>query len=323
MISVRSLSRIVLICSDAERLAGFYKRALGFADLSECLISDLAFGDMIGFAGGRVHLKPLSLGDQQIVLAQPEPSGAAYPDHLPGWDPRFQHLAIVVADMKAAFLALQALSGWKAISVGGPQTLPPSSGAVTAFKFRDPEGHPLELLAFPPAVTPTDWARGPDKTFLGIDHSAISVTNTARSVAFYRRLGLTRITGSLNTGAEQQRLDAVADAFVEVTALAPMRSVPHVELLCYRGKFDRSSSRTDVRDVAATQLVFDVPGYAFAQLVERMREAIICGPVVSATGVSRSLLRDPDGHWLCLESDVSEDQAHDRGTSGSPRPELR
>jgi catechol 2,3-dioxygenase-like lactoylglutathione lyase family enzyme len=310
LIAVRSLSRIVLICGDAARLAAFYQRAFGFADLSETPMADPAFAELIGRADGRVLLKLLSLGDQHIALAQPEPLGASYPDRIPGWDPRFQHFAIVVADMKAALATLEGLSGWQAISVGGPQTLPPTSGAVTAFKFRDPEGHPLELLAYSPTATPVHWARRSAKTCLGIDHSAISVANTRRSAVFYHRLGLTRIAASLNTGPEQQSLDDVADALVEVTALAPMCSVPHVELLCYRGNFDRSRTPSEAADAAATQLVFDVPRDAFAPLIERMREAVVRGPIASATGLLRALLCDPDGHWLCLES-VSKDQAND------------
>lgn len=306
MISVRALSRIVLICSDAERLAGFYQCAFGFKDLSDTPIADSALAELIGRAGDRVLLKLLSLGDQHIALAQPDPLGASYPDRIPGWDPRFQHFAIVVADMKAALATLKGLSGWQAISVGGPQMLPPTSGAVTAFKFRDPEGHPLELLAYSPTATPSHWAARSAKTCLGIDHSAISVVDTIRSVAFYHRLGLTRIAASLNAGLEQQSLDDVPDALVEVTALAPTCSVPHVELLCYRGNFDRSRPSTGAADAAATQLVFDVPGEAFAPLIERMREAVVRGPIASATGLLRALLRDPDGHWLCLESALQQ-----------------
>jgi hypothetical protein len=62
------------------------------------------------------------------------------------------------------------------------------------------------------------------------------VANTVRSVAFYSRLGLARTVSSLNVGREQEKLDNVLGAVVEVTALAlPMQStVPHVELLGYR-----------------------------------------------------------------------------------------
>ena len=72
------------------------------------------------------------------------------------------------------------------ISRGGPVTLPKSAGGVTAVKFRDPEGHPLEFLQFPPGANP-DWKGA---GVMGIDHSAISVSDVAASRRFYARHGL-------------------------------------------------------------------------------------------------------------------------------------
>src|SRR5205814_1846750 len=68
---------------------------------------------------------------------------------------------------------------------------------------------------------------------LGIDHSAIVVANTGRSVAFYRDvLGFAIGPQSLNRGKEQIRLDRVPDAVVEVTSLDPAPvSTPHLEFL--------------------------------------------------------------------------------------------
>ncbi len=43
----------------------------------------------------------------------------------------------------------------------GPERLPARSGGVSAFKFRDPDGHPLELLAFPPEAVPPIWRDRP------------------------------------------------------------------------------------------------------------------------------------------------------------------
>ncbi len=185
------------------------------------------------------------------------PSGRPSPGEVPGYSPLFQHCAIIVSDMAAAHARLSAHPGWRPISTDGPVRLPASSGGVTAFKFRDPEGHPLELLAFPPEATPEAWHRpGAADPCLGLDHSAISVTDTARSVAFYESLGLRVASRSRNTGPEQARLDAVADPVVEVTGLGfPDGRPPHVELLCYRGAFARSASDLAPNDVAATRLV--------------------------------------------------------------------
>jgi catechol 2,3-dioxygenase-like lactoylglutathione lyase family enzyme len=238
-----------------------------------------------------------------IALAETQPPGCSYPGDVPGWDPLFQHFAIVVSDITAAYANLQALHNWTAISTDGPQILAPSSGGVTAFKFRDPEGHPLEMLAFAPGAMPAHWAIRSGSLYLGIDHSAISVADTGRSVAFYGRLGLAHTARSLNVGREQEKLDNVLGAVVEVTALAPpMQATPHVELLCYRGNFDRREHLTNRNDVAATQLVFEVERDVFDAIVALNRDTTIARSTAPESGGLRALLRDPDGHLLCIES---------------------
>jgi catechol 2,3-dioxygenase-like lactoylglutathione lyase family enzyme len=306
--SVQKLSRIILACREAEQLAEFYIRAFGFVRMEDTPKRDPGFTDLTGSANGQVRLTTLRLGNQVIALAETQPPGCSYPRDVPGWDPRFQHFAIVVSDMTAAYANLQALHNWTAVSTDGPQILPPSSGGVTAFKFRDPEGHPLELLAFAPGTTPAHWAIRSSSPCLGIDHSAISVADTGRSVAFYTRLGLARTASSLNVGREQEKLDNVLGAVVEVTALAlSMQStVPHVELLCYRGNFDRGELLTNRNDVAATQLVFEVERDAIDVIVARNPDTTVSRLITSESGGVRALLRDPDGHLLCLEAPLAK-----------------
>jgi catechol 2,3-dioxygenase-like lactoylglutathione lyase family enzyme len=296
--SVQKLSRIILICRQAERLAEFYIRAFGFECIEDSPKIDPSFTELIGQAKGQARITSLNLGSQVIELAETQPPGCSYPDDVPAWDLLFQHFAIVVSDMTAAYANLQALYNWTPISTDGPQILPPSSGGVTAFKFRDPEGHPLEMLAFAPEATPAHWAIRSSNLCLGIDHSAISVADTGRSIAFYNRLGLARTASSLNVGREQDALDNLLDAVVEVTALAPpMQAVPHVELLCYRSNFNRHRLLTNLNDVAATQLVFEVERDALETIVTLNRDT-----TTSQSGRLRALLRDPDGHLLCIES---------------------
>ena len=294
MNAVQRLSRIILICRDAKRLAAFYAGAFGFICV-EPLRADPTLAALIGRA--EAEAMRLRLGDQMIDLAAVKPEGRAYPSGIAGWHPLFQHFAIVVSDMTAAYAGLQRTAGWTPISTAGPQPLPAASGGVTAFKFRDPEGHPLELLAYAPGATPAAWTirGGP---CLGIDHSAISIADTARSVSFYDRLGLARTAGSHNVGVEQDRLDGIAGATVDVTALAPAQPTPHVELLCYRGDFDRSGTSADPGDVAATQLVFAVSSRAaLDELIAASGAAVVAGPIVTPNGAA-ALLRDPDGHLV-------------------------
>jgi catechol 2,3-dioxygenase-like lactoylglutathione lyase family enzyme len=285
------LARIEMVCGDPEALAEFYRAAFGF------LTTGRAFPPAMR---GDVELW---LGDQTIRLIGAEPGGRSYPADVAGWSPLFQHIAIVVADMARAYAHLRAIPGWSAISTSGPQILPATSGAVGAFKFRDPEGHPLELIAFPPGAASRQWQTRSQKLCLGIDHSAISVSSTATSIDFYESLGLDRSGGSLNVGREQAMLDDVPDAVVEVTALTPAYATPHVELLCYRGDFDRRTPAQAVNDATATRLVLTVESRATLEAIcAQASGALLSGPELGEDNLYGALLRDPDGHLICLEA---------------------
>ncbi len=243
-----------LVTADLARLARFYGSVLGFGlDGPESTFSP-AEGAQLGLAvGGR--RQRLVLGEQSLTLEQFDTDGAPYPQEGDASALWFQHLAIVVADIGAAFERLGDVAG---ISTGGPQRLPARSGGVSAFKFRDPDGHPLELLQFPAAERPAHWrgrvAAG-RQIGIGIDHSAISVSDVAASVAFYAGLGLVDVGRTTNQGAEQGRLDGLAAPVVEVVPLEPVDPTPHLELLGYRPAGASGPARR-ANDVAATRLVW-------------------------------------------------------------------
>ena len=303
MSAVQKLSRISLICREPERLACFYEQAFDCVLGEQSKLGGTALESLLGIPGAETTVIRMGLGEQTIELVGIKPPAQAYPPEAPVWSTLFQHFAIVVSDMAAAYAKLSAQKGWRPISIAGPQVLPASSGGVAAFKFRDPEGHPLELLAFPSNAVPETWQMNSADGFLGIDHSAISVLDTSRSASFYRRLGLRRSGGSSNSGPEQDRLDNVEGAVVEVTALAPPEPTPHVELLCYRGTSDRYTAPPRIDDAAATQLVLTVESTdALDTLCAHNADALYSGPVAFEEGVARAIMRDPDGHLLCLEA---------------------
>jgi catechol 2,3-dioxygenase-like lactoylglutathione lyase family enzyme len=302
--SVQRLSRITMVCGELDPSADFYKAAFGFVQTDEASITEPAFAKLMGIPDVTARVVTLRLGEQEIELAAIRPSGRSYPRAVSGRSPLFQHFAIVVSDMATAYARLSEQAGWKPISTDGPQVLPASSGGVAAYKFRDPEGHPLELIAFARNAIPARWQETSPAVCLGIDHSAISVADTERSVRFYERLGLRRAGGSLNSGPEQEKLDDVAGALVEVTDLAlPRFSTPHIELLCYRGGLDRESALPGANDVAATRLVLAVGNdEALEGCCAQNPHALLSGPVRFEHGALRAMLRDPDGHLLCLEA---------------------
>jgi hypothetical protein len=57
-----------------------------------------------------------------------------------------------------------------------------------------------------------------------------------------------------------------------------------------------------LNDVVATQLVFEVERDALEAIVAHNHDSTVSNAMVSESGRSRALLRDPDGHLLRLES---------------------
>jgi catechol 2,3-dioxygenase-like lactoylglutathione lyase family enzyme len=303
MNTVQRLSRIRLMCREPEGLGCFYEQAFGFVRSEQSKMGGTALESLLRIPGAEATVIRMELGEQTIELVGIKPEAQAYPPEVPAWSTLFQHFAIVVSDMAAAYATLSAQKGWHPISVAGPQVLPASSGGVAAFKFQDPEGHPLELLAFPSNAAPEIWEKSRANGCLGIDHSAISVADTSRSASFYRGLGLHRSGGSHNTGPAQDKLDNIKGAVVEVTALAPPDPTPHVELLCYQGTFNRNFRLPSINGAAATQLILTVESTsALDVLCAQNPDALYSGPIAFEDGVARAMMCDPDGHLLCLEA---------------------
>ncbi|MGH7856392.1 MAG: VOC family protein, partial [Candidatus Binatia bacterium] len=143
-------------------------------------------------------------------------------------------MAIVVTDMDRAYRRLRDHRVEHASS--GPQRLPdwnPNAGGIEAFYFKDPDGHVLEVLAFPEGKGDSRWHRKTDRLFLGIDHTAIVVWDTEESLRFYRNvLGLRVAGASENHGTEQEHLNNVFGARLRITTLRAAKG-PGVELLEY------------------------------------------------------------------------------------------
>jgi catechol 2,3-dioxygenase-like lactoylglutathione lyase family enzyme len=287
-LAIERLAYVSLTTPDAAGLCNFFERALGFRLLTAGRRTAQELAGISGSAGGAYRVT-LGLGGEVIELLQFDSPGRPYPASASASDLCFQHCAIVVTDMAQAYQHICALGRWSPISTDGPQQLPASSGGVTAFKFRDPDGHPLELLAFAAENVPAHWkARSRNELFLGIDHSAISVFDSARSIAFYQGLGLRVAARSQNAGPAQEHLDGVSKPDVEVTALEPRQATPHLELLRYR--FATQDQKIELRnnDVAATRLVFEA------------RQASAAG-----AGAKRGLT-DPDGHHLLIVDSIED-----------------
>lgn len=296
---IRKLLRIERNTADLERAIAFHRGALGFR-LDEASSEAPAWVLLPGLCDTPPRCATLTLGGQTLVLTE-FPNAAPYPADSAPNDPWFQHCAIVTDDMGAACDRVMR-HGATAITRGGPQTLPPSTGSVTAFKFRDPDGHPLELIAFPAGTGDPAWqSMRTGGATLGIDHSAIGVADPERSTLFYELLGLHAAARGVNRGIEQQRLDGLAEAEVDVIAMEGAARTPHLELLGYRRPPGRANVTRDLSAVASDRMVWQTAS------VDVLLEALADGDFADAVvvsgfvcGATVALVRDPDGHLHVL-----------------------
>lgn len=296
---VLRLARVSRNAGDLARVVAFYCEALDFTVAGQARVDAQAWGELMGVPCARSELVRLRLGAQELELVTFDPPGRPYPAQASAADPCFQHLAIVVADMPSAYAQL-CRHTFMPISNGGPQTLPSNTGGVSAFKLRDPEGHPLELIHFPDGVGAPGWQRAPG-LFLGIDHSAIAVADAMASAAFYGTMGWRTAGRTRNRGPAQDRLDGLRDVDVDVVSLEPARGGPaHLELLGYRApRGHRLQPPAAGNDQVADRLVFDVDDL---HTLLAMCPDGTGSPVVDLNGHAMAMLKDPDGHRLLLRA---------------------
>jgi catechol 2,3-dioxygenase-like lactoylglutathione lyase family enzyme len=302
---VTQLIRVSITVADLAGTATFYRNWLGLEVGPEHTLEDPAWNSLLGLEQGTTaRAADVAIGRQMVRLVAFDPPGRSYPSERASNDQWFQHVALVTGDITRVWEKLQGGAPGQ-ITKGMPVRLPANTGSVTAFKFRDPEGHPLELLFFPPSVGDPQWQGRAALGIVGYDHTAIAVTDVNRSVAFYTELlGFKIAARSLNTGVEQDRLDGLTDCEVDVVALEPASEVtPHVELLHYRRPPGRALSSTiRANDVASARQIHRVDD--LDALVERLEAEGVTfvspGVATLRGGGKAAAIRDPDGHMIVL-----------------------
>jgi catechol 2,3-dioxygenase-like lactoylglutathione lyase family enzyme len=306
----QAVAMVGLTVSDMDSSVAFYTRVLDFAKVSDDEVAGAPYEALTGVFGVRLRVVRLRLGEEYLQLTQYLASaGRPAPLDSRSNDRWFQHVAIIVRDMDSAYARLRSYRVRQAST--GPQLLPktiPNAAGIRAFYFRDPDGHPLEILQFPADKGDPKWHAATDRLFLGIDHTAIVVSDTRASLAFYRDVLGFRVAGeSMNFGTEQEHLNNVQGARLRITGLrAP--AGPGVEFLEYLSPHDGRPYPADERpnDLVhwqTTVLVADAA--AAADAVRRGRFRLVSASPVSlpdtTLGFSRGLLiRDPDGHAVQL-----------------------
>ena len=304
-----SVESVGMTVSDMDRAVEFYT-ALTFQKVSDVEVLGDEFEHLQGVFGARMRIVRMRLGNEFLDLTQYlAPPGRPIPVDSRSNDLWFQHYAVVVRDMDQAFERLRALKV-QFVSTA-PQTLPPSikaAAGIKAFYFRDPDQHNLEVIYFPAGKGDPRWQGKTDRLFLGIDHTAIGISNTDVGLKFYRDLlGLRKAGESENFGTEQEHLNQVFGAHLRITGMRS-ESGPGVEFLEYLTPTDGRPRPADVRanDVVHWQTIIVTDDVDI--LAKKLRDAHVSfvSPGVVAmpkerAGFSKSaLVSDPDGHDLLL-----------------------
>lgn len=299
-----AVQAVAMTVSDLQRAERFYGEVLGFKLLEETEVSGKEYEQLYGVPGLRLRVARMRLGDEEIKLLHfSAPSGRLFPADSRSNDHWFQHIAIVVSDMARAYARLQAANVKHASSA--PQRLPdwnPQAGGIEAFYFRDPDGHYLELIHFPPSRGAARWQDAQGQLFQGIDHTAIVVENTDASLHFYRDwLGMKIAGTSENWGPEQAHLNNVADAHLRITALRAGRG-PGVELLEYLTPHDGRPAPADGRanDLWHWQLELTRPPLTDSEVLnDSTYRAVSEQQVILPSGRARMYF-DPDRHAVLI-----------------------
>jgi catechol 2,3-dioxygenase-like lactoylglutathione lyase family enzyme len=274
-VAVPRIDSVAIVVRDIDAERAFYVQALGFRELGSAPMP-----------GGRVvHL---ALGSQRLDVVRYDRPGAPIAAGVHSDDRTFQHIAIIVSTMDRAWAHVTRF-GIHPVSVA-PQVLPrsnPAAGGIAAVYFRDPEGHPLELLHFPAGKGAPQW-HAATPLFLGIAHTAVAVDDVPASTRFYEHLGFVVRGHGNNEGIEQARLSGVPGAHVQITAVR-FADAPGVEFLHYVFPVRPQPPETArPNDSIATR----------TRIVE-VNAVALCDALTPAQRSSGGcLVRDPDGHFV-------------------------
>jgi catechol 2,3-dioxygenase-like lactoylglutathione lyase family enzyme len=145
-----AVESIGMTVSDMDRSVAFYSDVLAFKPISDVEVDGPEYDQLWGIFGVRARVVWMQLGKQQLELIEFLAPPDARPIPVPSYsnDLWFQHVAIVVRDMEAAWAQLRKhhvrnISPW-------PQIIPASNIAaagIKAIKFRDPDGHAIQVVS--------------------------------------------------------------------------------------------------------------------------------------------------------------------------------
>lgn len=308
--AVQRIGPVGMTVSDMDRSVEFYSKILHFEKLSDLEVAGEAYERLEGLFGVRMRVVRMRLADEMIELTEYlAPKGRPLPVDSRNNDRWFQHIAIITSDMDKAYAWLRENKVEHAST--GPQRLPDwnrNAAGIRAFYFKDPDKHALEILQFPEGKGDQKW-QSKQNLFLGIDHTAIVVSNTDASLKFYQDVLGLRVAGtSENYGTEQEHLNNVFGAHLRITSLRAALGGPGIEFLEYLTPGDGKPYPSDARanDIVHWQTSLLTGSVELtARNLTNNSYAFVSNDLVnggiSDLGFSKGLhVRDPDGHVMQL-----------------------
>jgi len=311
---VNAVSSVSITVSSMDEALAFYTKVLPFQKDTLLILKgeNIQLLYNIQDTSLKVEVARLHLGEEQIELLEfhsVNNPGRKIPADSHSNDLWFQHIAIVVSDMSKAYQIL-AENNVTHVSTS-PQTLPgylPAAAGISAFYFRDPDGHNLELIHFPQGKGNPKWQNGGDKLFLGIDHTAIGIESTKASLQFYKDLlGLNIAGNSVNYGTEQEHLNQVFGAHLKITGLKAPGGIG-LEFLDYIAPpggrpYPADTKATDIW-YWHTWLKVNNAEDMYIKLLASDAGLVATGIITfnpDETGFQKGfIIRDPDGHALFI-----------------------
>lgn len=308
-----NIKYIGITVADIEQSVKFYTEVLSFQKIKDIEVWGEDWEKLQGLFGLRMRVVQMQLGTEIISLMEYlTPQGRPIPVDSRSNDRWFQHIAIVVRDIDKAYQHLHQHRVRQ--SSTSPQKLPDWNeklGGVKAFYFKDPDGHNLELIEFPPDKADDKWLQTTDKLFMGIDHSAVVVKNALASFPLYRdRLDLKLMLQAENYGREYEYISGIFGARVQVNSMKPSSGLGF-ELLEYITPANGRDMPNDsqANDLWHCQTVIAVSN--LETLAQQLRSApcnFISPGIVEMSsnklGFKKALaIKDLDGHVLHLVED--------------------
>ncbi len=308
---INRIGTIGITVKDMNTSERFYSQVLGFKEISDAEYYGEAYEKLEGIFGLHIRVVVMQLGDEQIELTDYLTSGGrSIPEDARANDLSFQHIAVVVSDMDKAYEQLRKYHV-EFVSTQ-PQTLPVTNVAaagIKAFYFHDPDNHNLELIYFPKGKGQPKWQVNNGKTFLGIDHTAIGISNTDNSLQFYQTiLGIERKGESFNFGIEQEHLNNVEGASLHITGLRPAQG-PGIEFLQYlkpgAGRPYPEDTRADDIWYWQTILITNDAEQLYNELASAGYRFVSKGLVALKDKNGNThrafIVKDPDGHAMLIK----------------------